>query len=534
MDIEFTLKNYRCFSDQQPARIRLREGLTSFVGVNNAGKSSLLRFFYEFRSLFDAIQTYSATLPAALKGQGPSITFPQEIVDTAELFCNANQRPLEIGIRAMEEGADGDSLDVPTIRECSLIIQRDNRGWQCKVDAGIPTDTTSNLYVSSEGRLCKDNKPLLDLSALIQVGQVVKSMLYLPAFRNAINAGAMNSYFDIAVGQGFIQQWRGWQAGNVKKSNEAVYKVIQDIQRLFQLSSLQAMPSADEKTLQLMVEGKSYKLHEMGAGIAQFFLVLAHAAMREPSFILIDEPELSLHPSLQIEFLETLAGYARYGVLFATHSIGLARARSDYSYSVRKVGPGQSAVVDYEETPDLATFLRELSYSGYRELGFSKVLLVEGSSEVKTVRQFLRKYRHDHQVVSISLGGADVIKASSAVELEEFKRICGSVSALIDSERESGEAPLSEDRAAFVETCEALGITSHVLQRRALENYLTDQAIKQVKGEKYQELGPYQKLKAVEPHWAKSENWKIAQEMSLEDIENTDLGVFLRMLCSAS
>jgi hypothetical protein len=33
MEIEITLKNYRCFPDTNPAKITLRDGFTSFVGV---------------------------------------------------------------------------------------------------------------------------------------------------------------------------------------------------------------------------------------------------------------------------------------------------------------------------------------------------------------------------------------------------------------------------------------------------------------------------------------------------------------------
>lgn len=43
MDVEIEIKNYRCFPDERPASIRLRSGLTSVVGVNNAGKSTALR-----------------------------------------------------------------------------------------------------------------------------------------------------------------------------------------------------------------------------------------------------------------------------------------------------------------------------------------------------------------------------------------------------------------------------------------------------------------------------------------------------------
>src|SRR3712207_3935622 len=103
----------------------------------------------------------------------------------------------------------------------------------------------------------------------------------------------------------------------------------------------------------------------MGAGIAQFFLVIATAAMKTPSFILIDEPELNLHPSLQLDFLTTLTSYARNGVLFSTHSSGLARSSAETIYTVSRISTEPSSVNLMEATPRLAEFLGELSYSGY-------------------------------------------------------------------------------------------------------------------------------------------------------------------------
>ena len=51
-------------------------------------------------------------------------------------------------------------------------------------------------------------------------------------------------------------------------------------------------------------------------------MVLLNIAIKKPSFILIDEPEINLHPSLQIKFLDILERYASNGVLYATHSVG--------------------------------------------------------------------------------------------------------------------------------------------------------------------------------------------------------------------
>ena len=75
MDVLLTLKNYRCFEDKHPASFRLSTGFTSFVGVNNSGKSTLLKFFYEFRSLFRLLSYPTGNLIGALAGSGQSGDF---------------------------------------------------------------------------------------------------------------------------------------------------------------------------------------------------------------------------------------------------------------------------------------------------------------------------------------------------------------------------------------------------------------------------------------------------------------------------
>jgi energy-coupling factor transporter ATP-binding protein EcfA2 len=295
---------------------------------------------------------------------------------------------------------------------------------------------------------------------------------------------------------------------------------------------LEINPSEDNQTLQIFINGKSYKLSELGSGLTQFILVLATAATQQPSYILIDEPELNLHPSLQLDFLTTLASYARTGILFGTHSIGLARAAADRIYSLRKT-ESESEVTALEATPRLAEFLGELSFSGYRELGFDRVLLVEEPTDVKTVQQFLRLYKKDHRVVLLPIYGRNLIEASSEtieMQLEEIKRISEHVAALIDSERPAAGAPVAAKRAAFVDACRRAKICCHVLERRAIENYLSDGAVQRVKGEKYQALGPYQAPGDISPMWAKAENWRIAREMTSDELTTTDLGKFLASL----
>ena len=100
MDIDITIKNYRCFPRRTPARIQVRPGFTAFVGLNNSGKSSLLRFFYEFRELFRFIAPGSPAFVHALAGRGHSLTFPRHIADVDEIFSDSAKGDLEIEIRA--------------------------------------------------------------------------------------------------------------------------------------------------------------------------------------------------------------------------------------------------------------------------------------------------------------------------------------------------------------------------------------------------------------------------------------------------
>lgn len=174
--------------------------------------------------------------------------------------------------------------------------------------------------------------------------------------------------------------------------------------------------------------------------------------------------------------------------------------------------------------------LGELSFSGYQDFGFKKILLVEGTTEVKAIQQFLRHYKKDHEIVILPLGGSSLINSDTGGELGEIKRISPDVFALVDSEKENANADLSIERQKFVKICQDLIINCHVLDRRALENYFTEKAIKNVKGEKYSALGAFDKLADAPVSWGKQENWRIAREMTIEDIKDNDLGKFLNSL----
>ena len=534
MQVEITIKNYRCFPDSKPAKILFQEGFTSFVGVNNSGKSTLLKFFYELRFIFQLLSD-GGHIIGTLDGKNSGFSLPLSISDAEEIFCNTNNRDLEIQIRHIYTNREKEQNNELIPNRFDIIIKRDNKQF------------TSKIYLENKELIFNHNKPhhsmdfhgtslrfegnpKAELSGIIQTFKTLSETLYIGPFRNVINVVPGESYYDIQVGKQFIDTWRAWKTGTQKRQNEAIIRLTDDIKQIFDYDVLEINPSEHGDDLKVFINGKSYKLSELGSGITQFILVLANTIIKRPSYILIDEPELNLHPSLQLDFLTTLCSYATKGVLFATHSIGLARASADRIYSVRKVVDGESEISDFEATSSFSEFLGELSFTGYKELGFDKVLLVEGTTDVKTIQQFLHLHKIDHKIVLLPMGGRSLINSSSEQELAEITRISDNIFALIDSERNESGAELAPGRAAFVEICAKIGIDCHLLDRRATENYFPDRAVKKIKGDEYRALEHYEKLSEIPHSWSKNENWKIAREMSLDDLNGTDLGEFLLTL----
>jgi predicted ATPase len=521
--IDITIKNYRCFPRSHPARITLRPGLTAFVGVNNSGKSSLLRFFYELRSLFEVFGTSS--LLGALQGARQGFGGFRGVVDGTECFPRANGADSEISF-AFDTAVSGEIQPVVL----TLFLHREGVSWTAKIEAGGSQIACAGAGIVAPGVL-NAGSVIVDLAPLFATVQQLVNSCYLPAFRNAINTGTKPDYYDISVGQSFVQAFREWKTGNSIARNEATGRLIRDIQELFAFDQFDINPSPDDTTLQLFINNRSFRLHELGSGLAQFILVFGNVAVKEPAFILIDEPELSLHPSLQLKFLSSLAHYASVGVLFATHSYGLSRSSADQIYMLRKIKEDESVVSRVEDTSDLPHVLQDLTYSGFRDLGFEKILLVEGPTDLPVFRHFLRLLRKDHKIVLFPLGGDGMINGKRINELDELKRVSSNIAAVIDSERPSANAALATNRAEFYAACRNANVPCHVLERRAVENYFPEAAIKRIKGPKYRALGPFERFSDVPLEWSKDrDNCNVALEMSIDDLGVTDLREFLLSL----
>lgn len=537
MELNVTVKNYRCFSEKKPLEFRIRKGAIALVGPNNSGKSALLKLIHELKPLWHQL-SLGNSLETYLSGVEQEVKF-KDIEDPVEIFCNSSKRNVSIELKIT--GYQPPKSKAPYIEYLEIEVYRD-RPSICRVKGVADNGDKSpfdSAKINRNGSLTfKNSGTLYDCNGFMDFMKILSRSIYVGPHRNAINEGA-SSHYGLNIGTEFIGQWNEWKNGKIKDKQLAIQSVTEDIAKMlgYQQGELEINASSNKKTLNFVIKGKPYRLQEIGSGMSQIVFIFANIAIKKPSIILIDEPELNLHPTLQMHFLNALSSYSTDGVIFATHSIGLARSYADniYSFQIIKNGSEEYAFVrEFEQTYNYTEFIGELSYSSYSDLGFKKILLVEGPTDVKTIQQFLRKLGVDHKIVIMPLGGDSMINGNREQELGELNRIAkGDIYVLIDSERSAAAEALSKPRKEFMEVCSNLKFRAHATERRATENYFTADAVKSALGTKYEALGPYDKLKEAKLSWGKENNWRIAKEMKIDNWETTDVGVFLKELAKA-
>jgi predicted ATPase len=225
MPLEYILlRNYRSF-DHSGAKLELNHEFTGVIGVNNSGKSSLLRAIYELRPVFQrlGLRADDGNLHAMLQNGNNTSVALQSGERIYPIYNDTLEPRITIGLK---------TTGVPTeeVRAVSCIIKRDGSlGWEIERHEGNKITSFMSLTGSTRqggsiylvGTSQDGTAFEVNWEPVRQAAQLLAEAMYIGPFRNAINSGGA-PYFDLSVGKDFISQYDSFKTGNDPHANEAI------------------------------------------------------------------------------------------------------------------------------------------------------------------------------------------------------------------------------------------------------------------------------------------------------------------------
>lgn len=230
-------------------------------------------------------------------------------------------------------------------------------------------------------------------------------------------------------------------------------------------------------------------LGSSGTGLSQVLAILyLVVCAKEPSVLIIDEPQSFLHPGAARKLIEILSTYPQHHqYIIATHSPALIAAAEPATVILitkEKGEPSKLTSLDERSLEQLNSCLAEVGSRLSDIFGYDRILWVEGETERECFPLILRSLTQ-HKLYGTAIvpvhNPSDLVGERSDPRriLGIYKRLCEgkgllppAIGFVFDSEGRTSKQN-EEIQAAFAEA----GIDKHLvhfLPRRMYENYLLD------------------------------------------------------------
>lgn len=207
---------------------------------------------------------------------------------------------------------------------------------------------------------------------------------------------------------------------NFKKNGgqeEVLYSMNRDVERMLLVTT----EIHNEK------HGDTRPIERMGKGMRSVYMLslletYTEAENQVPSIIMVEEPEIFLHPKLQKVSGDILYRLSRKNqVIFSTHSPNLLANFN--SRQIRQVVSDQEDYPLVREKTDISAILDDLGYTANDLLNVNFVFIVEGKQDKSRLPLLIKKYYSETYDSEGNLSRIAIITTNSCTNIKTYANL---------------------------------------------------------------------------------------------------------------
>lgn len=430
----FTVSHFRNFAEE-PQAVKPLARINIFIGSNNSGKSNVLRFVERVLSPLltpgrsSAIKLTRADAPR----QGGSATHHVVFATVEGMIASLQNSVSAWQPRWSEElrkHGDQDGLLALPISSQSVTA-----GHYFARESPLPDNLNPGYWqamwraltgASSSGDLPRHWYPGV-MDKLIQHVMQSVEPYYIPSFRQIPTRlpEDFGSEYTHAVSESrhIIDDLAelALPAWDEQHKRESFEKLRSFIGQVIDDPDVAIEIPADRTTINVNTGGTFLPIEALGSGVHEVVILAAEIVLRRNSTILLEEPEIHLHPNLQRRFMQFLVEETENQIFITTHSAGIIDTPQARVFGVDNVPPAR--VSPLVTSQDKFRACREMGYKASDLLQSNSIIWVEGPSDRIYVRQWIKDAAPElvegvHY--SIMFYGGKLLSALSAVDDAAF------------------------------------------------------------------------------------------------------------------
>lgn len=199
--------------------------------------------------------------------------------------------------------------------------------------------------------------------------------------------------------------------------DEIVYSMNRDVEQMLQVTTEIRHPAQKQKR----------PINSMGKGMRSIYLLSlleTYTEMKEqlPSILMIEEPELFLHPTLQRVAGEILYRLSRKNqVIFSTHSPNLLANFN--SREIRQVVLDEEGASVIRPHTDISVILDDLGYTATDLMNVNFVFIVEGKQDKSRLPLLLKRYYSEIYDQDGNLSRVAIITTNSCTNIKTYANL---------------------------------------------------------------------------------------------------------------